>query len=186
MKTTRLRQAQSPEFLKVLMRTLIFLLTLGLFGQAMCSKGDDPEPENDDPIVGTWEMITFQSYARLSIGESQGTIEMKGRDMEDVLITFSADGTTTNWGNTFIHDLILTIDGHSTTTEIETEPPVPNGTWRRKGDMLYVNHPVLGEQEMEIDLPSENHLMLAKVVDAPVPLIGIDAMLVTVQYQRVD
>ncbi len=86
--------AKTQTLLKALAQILILPLVFGLFWQASCSKESKIGPDEIDPIVGTWRMVLFNYDAEMTSGEVAGNITADGRDMDDVLITFKADGTT--------------------------------------------------------------------------------------------
>jgi len=183
MKTT----AAITNRLKPLVRVLFFLFIPGLFSQGMCSRNDDPEPEISDTIVGTWQLFNFTSQSTFSIEGSSGTIEMQSRNTTErnILVTFHADGTTTHWGGTFFYDFTFTLDGHSSTQTIESQPPIPEGKWRRVGDKLYVGHPLGGEQELDIRHLDDLQLFLGIKVN-PIPALGLNDLWATTHFNRVD
>ncbi len=171
----------AKNLLKALARILLFPLVFGLFGQASCSKEDKIDP--DDPIVGTWRMDYFYYSAEMDIEEVTGVITGIGRDMDNVLITFNADGTTSHNGRTFIVEETIMLAGHSTTTRRTTQPIIQNGTWEIRGNTLIVDRPgVIAPLVYPIEFWEDGNVLS---LDAPQQL-GFGPVTSIVSFRRVS
>lgn len=173
--------------MKNIIQVLIFPLVFGLVATAACSDNDeDTTSVAGDQLVGTWQLTSFHYENPFTAGELSGMISADGKDMENVQITFNANGTTSYSGDTFIVVLTTTLGGHSTKKEIPTQPMVRNGTWKKKGNTLTVDHPdnPLGPQEIQITKLDGSTLQLSTIYSSPVP--GAGEVTTNMRYTRVD
>jgi len=138
--------------------------------------------------VGTWRLVSFHYEGEFEAGGSTGTIVAVGTNIGDVQVTLHPDGTISNNGNTFIVEFTTTINGYSTTMETPTEPMLEDSTWRRDGDMLYVNNPEspIGEQGTPIIELNQTTLHLGGIVPPIAPMPGLEEIDLDIQYARVE
>jgi len=169
------------------MKQIFSIAVLIIFGLLSCSSDDGGNggggPSTDE-IVGTWRMLSFHYEAEINTGEISGTMTGEGIDINDVQVTFQPDGTMETNGNTFKVLLTTTANGSSTTQTLEGQTPLAGSTWRREGNMLYLDSDI--ESVPEIGYPianiSSNTLHLNGVaVGAPGPETTFD-----IRFERVN
>lgn len=128
----------------------------------------------DDPILGTWLLTDYTLVSDVATDGGTLNISAEGEeDMEDLLITFHPDGTTSYSGTGFT--LAYTVSKDDITLaeeEIRMQSLVLNGSWKREGDKLIVDYPGYGLDPLEIQIETltENELHLAATVDPVMPL----------------
>ena len=164
-----------------------FLITVLLFIGISCKSddgGNNGGGLSTDQVVGTWRMLSLHYEAEINTGDLSGTMTGEGIDINDVQTTFLPDGTTETNGNTFNVLLTTTVDGITTTQILEGQTPLDGSTWRREGNMLYLDSDIGSVPEIGYPISniSSNTLHLSGVaVGAPGPETTFD-----IQFERVN